>query len=144
MLTGSSQDDPSQLLGLNLNMASNTYWIVKMALGRFAVPVVPSMERLMRCLPLISLLSSFSVVSIFYICKFDVDNMGQTIYFQVLVASTALSILINFAVAQYFSVRNVANEEVLKNPDSDINWRPTEFLTIGILIASLIFIIFMR
>jgi hypothetical protein len=129
--------------GFNLHMTANTYWIVRMVLGRFAVPVIPSMERLMRRLPLISLLGSFSVVSIFYIYRFDVDNMGRGVYFQVLAVGAVFSVLINFAVAQYFLVRNVANEEVLKNPVSDISWRPVEFLAIGIFVVSLVLIGFL-
>ena len=125
-------------------MATTTHWVIKTTLARFAVPIAPSLERLMRRFPFISLLGSFSITSIFYILMFDVDNMGRSIYFEIIAASATLSILINLAIAQYFSVRNATHEDILKKPASDINWRPGELLTLTLLIFSLLVIRFIK
>lgn len=125
-------------------MAANTHWIVKTSLARFAVPIAPPLERLMRRLPLISLLGSFSVTSLFYISIFDVDNMGRSIYFEIIAASATLSILVNLAIAQFFSIKNANYEDILKKPNADINWRPGELLTLTLLIFSLLLIRFIK
>ena len=110
---------------------------VRSLLANFTMSCDPKWQNLARRLPLVAWFVSFSITSVAFLKLFEVDRIGPWIFIDVALVSTLGAVPLMYAVAQYFVVRQTANEIDLAAHDQGNNWRPLGLLFITFAVALL-------
>lgn len=110
---------------------------VRSLLVSFNVSCDPKWQNLVRRLPLVAWLASFSITSAAFVNLFEVDRIGPWIFIDVALVTTLGAVPLMYAVAQYFVVTQSTNEVDPVAQDHEVDWRSLELLFIAFAVALL-------